>query len=270
MQPNRQRQLPQLPQHSQSGLPPLPQQQYVQPNHSHMQPGPPNHSHMQHVTLAISQHPPMVSPPMNQMAPQMGGQMSQMPQRMNSMANHNHRMSQQYYSQNVPTSPGIQDPTAGGQVMVHQRSPSPPLLMQYVSSQDTGQGHNQIMPMGPPAYPATAGTPPSADRNIEPLTEMKSPMMSPNRGGGRPMSVHAQNQAQFAVQVTSSQTIPGGLGNGGWDQNDPNHLPQTQFAPSSTSSSLSLTCLLTGCNNPVFVDPITNQPAQYCSQRHRE
>jgi len=80
-----------------------------------------------------------------------------------------------------------------------------------------------------------------------------------NTGGAVPI----QAQAQFSIQVNSPVV---GHGNGNWDPSDPNNFPSQH----STRSNPSATCRLSGCDNPVFVDPVTRRAGEYCSQRHRE
>lgn len=41
-------------------------------------------------------------------------------------------------------------------------------------------------------------------------------------------------------------------------------------APGQAQPAVPTTCRLTGCSKPVYADPTSNHPSEYCSKRHRE
>lgn len=146
-------------------------------------------------------------------------------------------MNQQYHTPPSPTSPGVPDPNANGHT---NGSKSRTMTIATNQSHPTGgDDHDEFDPYADP-----------------------NPVRSHNTGGAVPI----QAQAQLSIQVSSPIMGAGGRGNGNWDPSDPNHFHSQQPA----WSNLSTTCRLNGCDNPVFVDPVSRRPGEYCSQRHRE
>ena len=145
-------------------------------------------------------------------------------------------LNQQYYTPSSPTSPSLPDPNANGQT-----NGSKSRTMAIATSQpNSGGGDN-------------------SDPDFDPYAD-------PNHGQVTHGTVPVQAQAQVSIQVNTPVMGAGGHGNGNWDPNDPNNFPSQQPAwPKSAS-----TCRLNGCENPVFVDPVTRRAGEYCSQRHRE
>lgn len=187
-------------------------------------------------------------------------------------------LDQQYYTPSSPTSPGIQDPDANGQING-----------QYFSSpQNQGPAQGQprsktmIMAMKSPTSSSGSGTQPDDDPDFDLYAESnQDPTVTPNHnpnGGqitgqnqktGGPVPVQGQTQTHFSIQSTSSPpTGTGGHGNGNWGPSGPNHFPSRQST--SAFSGPSTVCRLNGCHKPVFVDPATQHQSEYCSQRHRE
>jgi len=140
---------------------------------------------------------------------------------------------QHYHTPPSPTSPGLPDPNAGGH-----------------KSRTTGIATSQSNSTGGDNHD---------DPDFDPYADQNQVQ---NTGGVIPI----QAQAQFSIQVNSPVMGTGGHGNGGWDPNDPNNFPSQH----STRSNPSATCRLNGCDNPVFVDPVSRRAGEYCSQRHRE
>jgi len=145
-------------------------------------------------------------------------------------------LNQPYYTPPSPTSPGLPDPNANGQT-----NGSKSRTMTIATSQtNSGGGDNN-------------------DTDFDPYAD-------PNHGQVTTGAVPIQAQAQVSIQVNSPVMGAGGHGNGNWDPSDPNNFPSQQ----STWPKSSSTCRLNGCENPVFVDPVTRRAGEYCSKRHRE
>ena len=140
-------------------------------------------------------------------------------------------LNQPYYTPPSPTN-GLPDPNANGQT---NGSKSRTLAIATSQPNSTGGDNN--------------------DPDFDPFTD-------PNHGQVTTGAVPVQAQAQVSIQVNTA----GGHGNGNWDPSDPNNFPSQQ----STWPKSSSVCRLNGCENPVFVDPVTRRAGEYCSQRHRE
>ena len=186
-------------------------------------------------------------------------------------------LNQHYYTPSSPASPGIQDPDTNDQTN-RQNFSLPPLPAPHSSKQNSTpiqKSKTANMTVNTRATSTGGGTQPNDSPDFDPHADPdQDPMGTPNsyqpfgqnqNTGG---SIPIQAQAQFSIQVTSTPTGAGGHGNGNWDQNDANYFPSQPLT--STSSGSSTTCRLKGCNKPVFVDPETHYPSEYCSQRHRE
>lgn len=206
--------------------------------------GPQNYSHMQQIPGQISPNPSMmISPPITPSSSGMGSPMStgmggpMPPGAYGQMSSGTSSPTTPgYYSPASPTNPGIQDPNANGQANGHHFTP-------------------------PPKMYSTSGTPqPNHDPND--LDSYPDPNQDPTANS---FPGHAQNPGGVQAHVTSHPVGDGGHGggNGNWVLNNPNY-------PHSQSLGLPTTCLLNGCGKPVFVDPVTHHPSDYCSKRHRE
>lgn len=267
------------------------------PQQQQQQPGPPNPPHMQQVSGPTSPDPSMISPPITPISSGMGGPTppgmgdptppgSFDPMSPGTPTPTTPGLNQRYYSTpSTPTNPGTQDPNANGQTNGQHLS-SPPFPAPRIPNQSSTQGQpmsrtmDLAMNMDPPTNSTGGGPQPNHDPDLDPHTDPSQdpavtsnhhpnfnqfPSQNRNTGGFVPV----QAQAQVSIQVTSSPPMgAGGHGNGGWDPTDPNHFPSQQST--STSSGSPMMCRLNGCNEPVFMDPVTYHQSDYCSQRHRE
>lgn len=147
------------------------------------------------------------------------------------------------------------------------------LVLPGGSNQNNMPGQNTNMAVDPPNY-STLGSAQHVDSDSDGFGDPpnQDQMVPSNGKGGGPLSVQAQGQTHFSLQVVSPHMGSGGNGSGGGDfdldQNDPNLFPPLHHM--SNASSSSSTCRLKGCSKPAFVDPVTRLAGGYCSKRHRE
>ena len=145
----------------------------------------------------------------------------------------------------------------------------------YTPSSSPGNGQvnplpsaqNNNMAVDPPTYSALGGVQP-VDPNLDLYADPDQDPMVTSNGNGGPISVQAQSQTKLSVRVMPSHMGPGGDGKGGFDPNDPISSPSLQYIPNFPGPSS--ICRLKGCNKPVFVDPSSGHPSDYCSLKHRE
>ncbi len=125
-----------------------------------------------------------------------------------------------------------------------------------------------------PSTPTSPGIPHANDQtngqhpHPPPLSVLHIPNNSSTRGQNPDIVVdpatYSVQAPQYSIQISAPPTGTRGHGDGNWDPNY-FHSPHTP-----TSSGPPATCWLNECNEPVFVDSVTNLPSEYCSQSHRE
>ena len=198
-----------------------------------------------------------------------GQQPPQMSRQSVSMSNHP-------FAQQVPgpvtsvrqiSSPPV-TPMSSGMTMGDLMPPGPPTPTTpgstpqfFTPTTPTGPGL-QDPNQGPPSYSISGG-----DHSQDP--DMEDLIAITNQDVGSLTTSRGQGQTQFSPQVNSPPTGAGGGGT--WDPHNPKYFPsQSQPYTSSPFSGMSSTCRLNGCSKPVFVDRITRNRSEYCSQKHRE
>ena len=244
---------------------PQPSQQFQPPQQQFGAVSPP---YQQQIQGSLSPNHSVISPPISPMTSGMGSPMMSTPTTSN----------QQYSDPPSPESSDefddFYDPNDDFQTNGHR----PQLLGPPVPSQSSmlGQRPNAMNIAMGSSTNSINGNPPDYEPTYDPFADpnqVQAVSTNPFRGQGQNAGgsgpIQAQAHAQFTVQVTSPPAGAGGHGNGYWDPNDPNNFPSQQQLTSPSPGS-SMTCRLSGCNKPVFVDPATYQPSEYCSQRHRE